>query len=39
MLKDFNYPKLAKEKFETALNDRLSMRERYDALKVRQTLR
>ena len=33
MLINFNYPKLAKEKFETALNDQIPMRERYEALK------
>jgi hypothetical protein len=33
MLINFNYPKLAKEKFDIVLNDQLPMRERYDALK------
>ena len=33
MLINFNYPKLAKEKFEMVLNDQLPMRERYEALK------
>jgi hypothetical protein len=30
---NFNYPKLAKEKFEIALNDQMPMRERYEAIK------
>ena len=33
MLKDFNYPKLAKEKFDLALNDKMPMRKRYEAIK------
>jgi len=33
MTVNFNYPKLAKEKFEIALNGQMPMRERYEAIK------
>lgn len=33
MLVNFNYPQLAREKFEIALNDQLPMRQRYEAVK------